>query len=188
MAKIDNRKIYISYYKGLNILTDKATYTEPNEIYANVGENVSRETVEQIGRIPDYDRTLVIEIGEKTEFVREDSLLWIDTVPNETKTNYDYTIARVGDRFGSKVTIYCNSIAPNTQFLYYSTDNENIYQVKVFYKDLTAIVPKNMYFPITADTKVWFTKPKSLDSTNSLLKLIDTKTNIKTYSYTFEEV
>lgn len=186
MAIIDNRPIYISYYIGENIETKRKDYTEPHTIYANVGEPVSYETIENIGRIPEYDRVLVIEVGDKVEFLREDSILWIDTIPNDNKSNYDYEIARVGDIKNDEIKIYCRAIAPNTQFLYYSNDNENIYQVKVFYKDLIAIVPKNMLFPITAETKVWYMKPKSIDEKRARIQFIDKVERAKTYSYIFE--
>lgn len=187
MAIIDNRAIYVAYYEGENIKTNKGNYTEPHIIYANVGEPVSYETIDDIGRIPEYDRVLVIDVGAKTEFIREDSILWIDTIPNDNKSNYDYVIARVGDEKGGIVKLYCNAIAPNTQFLYYCNDNENIYQVKVFYKDLIAIVPKNMYFPITAETKVWYMKPKDVTSEKALIRFLDRVEHVKTYSYIFED-
>ena len=187
MAIIDNREIYISYYKGKDIFTDKESFTEPSSIYANVGQPISYETIDNIGRIPDYDREVIVEVGEKTEFIREDSLLWLDTTPNSNKSNYDYVIARVGDNVGGRVKLYCNAIAPNTQFMYYSPDNQNIYQVKVFYKDLVAIVPKNMYFPVSKETKVWYIKPTSLDTEKALLKFVEKKENSRTYSYIFKE-
>ena len=187
MATIDNRDIYIAYYEGENITTNKKSYTEPHIIYASVSEPVSYETIDNIGRIPDYDRTIILDVGEKTEFVREDSVLWVETIPNDNASNYDYTIARVGDITAGKVKLYCRAIAPNTQFLYYSNDDENIYQVKVFYKDLVAIVPKNMLFPVNAETKVWFIKPKTTDEKKARIQFIDKVERTKTYSYIFEE-
>lgn len=187
MAKIDDRDIYIAYYEGENIVTKKKSYTEPHIIYASVSEPVSYETIENIGRIPDYDRTIILDVGEKTEFVREDSVLWVETIPNDKRSNHDYEIARVGDVAGGKVKLYCRAIAPSTQFLYYSNDNENIYQVKVFYKDLIAIVPKNMLFPVNAETKVWYMKPKSVEEKQSLIHFLDRVEHTKTYSYIFEE-
>lgn len=186
MAKVDNRPIHVSYYEGENIVTKKQSYTTPHIIYANVGDVVSRETIENIGRIPDYDRVIIIQTGEKTEYVREDSILWVDTIPNDTLSNYDYTIVRVGDDINGEVKLYCIAVAPNTQFLYYCNDNENIYQVKVFYDELFAIVPKNMLFPINAETKVWDIKPQSVDDLNNRIQFIDRVERTKTYSYIFE--
>lgn len=187
MAIIDNRDIYVAYYIGENIDTKRKDYTEPHIIYASVSEPVSYETIEDIGRIPDYDRTIILDVGEKTEFVREDSVLWVDTIPNDAKTNYDYVIARVGDPAGGKVKLYCKAVAPNTQFLYYTNDDENIYQVKVFYKDLIAIVPKNMLFPVNAETKVWYIKPKTIDEKKARIQFVDKVTRTRTYSYIFED-
>lgn len=187
MALIDNREIYVAYYEGENIKTNKSNYTKPHIVYASVGEPVSYETIDNIGRIPDYDRTIILDIGDKTEFVREDSKLWVDTIPNDSNSNYDYEIARVGDSMGGKVKLYCRAIAPNTQFVYYCNDNENIYQVKVFYKDLIAIVPKNMYFPINAETKIWYIKPKTVNDLKARIQFLDRVERVKTYSYIFEE-
>lgn len=187
MASIDNRDIYIAYYQGENIVTKKKSYTEPHIVYASVGEPVSYETIDNIGRIPDYDRTIILDIGEKTEFIREDSILWVDTIPNDNKSNFDYTISRVGDISDGKVKLYCNAVSPSTQFLYYSNDNENIYQVKVFYNDLIAIVPKNMLFPVDVNTKVWYIKPKNVDDKRALIHFLDKVEHTKTYSYIFEE-
>ena len=187
MAINDRVPIYIAYKKGENIKTDKESFTEPHLIYANVSEPVSYENIDDIGRIPEYDRTLVIDVGAKTEFLREDSRIWIDTTPNDKNDNFDYKIARVGDIVHRQLKIYCDAIAPNTQFLYYCNDGENIYKVKVFYKDLIAIVPKNMYFPITADTSVWYLKPASPDTENAKITFLDKIERTKTYSYIFEE-
>lgn len=186
MAIIDNKEIYISYYIGKDISDNKSKYTEPHIIYANVSEPVSYENIDNIGRIPDYDRTLIIDVGENTEFLREDSVLWIDTIPNTDKDNFDYVIARVGDVKYGKVKVYCNAISPNTQFLYYSTDGENIYQVKVFYDNLVAIVPKNMYFPITGQSLIWYIKPASVETTNAKINMVSKTENVNTYTYTFE--
>ncbi len=188
MAETDNRKIFAAYYIGEDIESKKAKYTDPHIIYANVSEPVSYETIEDIGRIPEYDRTIIIGSGSKSEFLREDSLLWVDTIPNDIASNFDYTIARVGDVINGKVKLYCNAIAPNTQFLYHSNDSETIYQTKVFYKDHVAIIPKNMYFPINADTLVWYMKPSNASSTRALLRLVSKIENEKTYSYVFEDV
>lgn len=187
MAIIDTRPIYIAYKKGEDIQTQKESFTEPHIIYANVGEPVSYENIDDIGRIPEYDRVIVLSTGANTEFIREDSRIWIDTTPNDNKDNFDYVIARVGDVVHNQLKLYCNAIAPNTQFLYYTNDDETIYQVKVFYKDLIAIVPKNMYFPITAETSVWYMKPSSIESTNARIQFLDRIERNKTYSYIFEE-
>jgi hypothetical protein len=72
--------------------------------------------------------------------------------------------------------------------MYYSPDNQNIYQIKLFFKDLVAIVPKNMYFPITKETKVWYKKPKSIETETTLLQFVERKENAKTYSYIFKEM
>ena len=77
MAITDNKQIYIAYFIGKNIETNKNDYTEPHIAYADVSEPISYENIDNIGRIPKYDRTLVFEVGEKTEFISEDSILWI---------------------------------------------------------------------------------------------------------------
>ena len=187
MANVDNKEINIYYCIGENISNGKLNYTKPHAIYANVSEPVSFETIDNIGRIPQYDRTLIISVGEKTEFVREDSVLWIDNFPNANNDNYDYVVARVGDVVNGEVKIYCNAVSPSTQFLYYSNDGENIYQVKVFFNGLTAVVPKNMYFPITKDSSVWFLKPASVETVRGKIKFVEKIEYIKTYTYVFKD-
>lgn len=188
MAINDRVPIYIAYKEGENIKTHKESFTEPHLMYAVVSEPISYENIDDIGRIPEYDRTLVIDVGAKTEFLREDSRIWIDTIPNASKDNFDYVIARVGDIVHRQLKIYCNAVAPNTQFLYYCNDGENIYKVKVFYKDLVAIVPKNMYLPITENTSVWYLEPSSPEVEKAKIKFINKVEGTKTYSYIFKEV
>ena len=187
MANLDNKEIYVSYFMGQNLSDGKAKYTEPHIIYGNVSEPVSYQTIEDIGRIPDYDRTVVLDVGEKTEFIREDTILWIDTMPNEQRDNYDHTVAQVGEPINGVVKIYCNAVSPSTQFLYYTNDNENIYQVKVFYNGYTAVVPKNMYFPITDKSSIWFLKPANVNSVKGRIKLVDKVEHVRTYMYVFED-
>lgn len=188
MANADNREIYIAYCMGEDVDSEKLVYTEPHTIFANVSEPVSFETLDNIGRIPEYDRTLVVEVGEKTEFIREDSILWIDTLPNENKDNYDYVISRVGDVVNGKMKVYCNAVTPSLQVLYYSNDKTNIYQIKVFFNGLVAVVPKNMYFPVTSNTDVWYLKPDSVETTKGKIKFVDKIEYIRTYAYVFEDV
>lgn len=187
MALVDIRPIYVSYSKGVNIANDKEQFTEPHIVYASVSEPVSYETIDDIGRIPEYDLTIIVDTGEKTEFIREDSRLWVETIPNDKQDNFDYVVARVGFVADRQLKLYCNAIAPSTQFLYYCNDGENIYQVKLFYNDLVAIVPKNMYFPVNKDTLVWAKKPSSVNSQDGLIEYIDRVERTKTYSYIFEE-
>ena len=190
MANIDNREIYVAYSIGESLSNGKVNFTEPHIVYAQVGEPVSFETIESIGRIPDYDRTIVLDVGENTQYISEDSVLWIDSLPNEAKDNYDYVIARlatVGEGPNQKLKLYCNEVAPNTQFIYYSNDGENIYQLKVFYNAFTAVVPKNVYFPITQSSLVWYLRPSGIDSARGKIKLVDKIEHLKTFMYVFEE-
>ena len=52
---------------------------------------------EDVGFVPDYDRLILVPYGEKTQFIDEQSLLWISVEPNANKSNMDYKIERVGD-------------------------------------------------------------------------------------------
>ena len=187
LNKQDCKNIYISYYVGIDA-NEKPVYTEPVQIYAQVGNINSYMLNENIGRFPGYDRVIQVERDEKVEFLREDSLIWVDTIPNSTKTNMDYKIEKIGEPLDTIISLYCSSTTPNTRALYYSIDETNIYQVKVIYKDLIAIVPKNMYFPIDEESAVWFIKPASILSTNGKIHLIDKEQYGSIYKFTFEEL
>jgi len=185
LNKQDCKKIYISYYIGIDN-DEKPVYTEPIKVFAQVGSINSYMLNENIGKFPGYDRIIQLEKDDNIEFLREDSLIWVDTVPNSTKNNMDYKIEKLGESYDNIIPLYCSSTIPNTKALYYSIDATNIYQVKVIYKDLTAIVPKNMYFPIDEDSAVWFIKPSNILSTNGKIHLINKEQCGDVYKLTFE--
>jgi hypothetical protein len=179
------KPIYVAYALGNE--GDKIGYTEPIKVYAQT-ENVKSVVLrENVGIVPDYDRLILVPLGEKTQFINEQSLLWVNLEPNIKRTNMDYKIERVGDVIDNNFILYCNSLTSNTKSLYYEY-GAKIYQVKVDFdkETLTAIVPLNKYLPIDKNTKVWYTKPTSSESTINLIKLDKKERLDKSYRFTFK--
>lgn len=188
MANIDNTAIYVAYYIGEDLESGDAVYTEPQEIYANVGTRWSVEEIKDIGRIPDYDRTIYLYAGDKTRFINTTTRLWVDSFPNEARDNFDYTIVRKSDELGGILRLYCLEVVPDTQSLYYCNDGEHIFKIKIFYDAYTAVIPKDMYCEINEKSKVWYKKPSGVDDTKHLIKLIKKTEYDRTFTYLFEAV
>lgn len=181
------KSLYVAYALGNE--GDKVAYTEPIKIYAQTEDVRSLVLREEVGIIKDYDRLILVPLGENTQFIDEQSLLWVNVEPNAKRNNMDYKIDRVGDIIDGNFILYCNSLTNNTKSLYYSY-GDKIYQAKVdFDKDsLVAIVPSNKYLPINKDTKVWLTKPTSSQSTTNLIKLISKERLQNSNKLTFQKV
>ena len=182
------KPLYVAYTLG-NAQDGKLGYTEPIKIYAQTEDVKSLVLREDVGYVPDYDRLILVPLGEKTQYIDEQSLLWVSVEPNAKKSNMDYKIERVGDIIDNNFILYCNSLTPNTKSLYYE-NNGTIYQVKVDLDNdsLVAIVPNNKYLPITTSTKVWLTKPTNDESTTNLIRLVSKERLFKSNRLTFQRV
>ena len=181
------KPIYVAYALGND--GNKVEHDEPIRVHAQVDDVESIVSRETVGFVPNYDRLVLLPYGEKTKFIDEQSLLWICVEPNANKSNSDYKIERVGDVIDGNFILYCNSLTANTKPIYYER-NEKVYQVKIDFDSsrLVAIVPLNKYLPITSQTKVWTTKPTSVNSTNNLIKLTKKESLEKSYKLTFKKV
>ena len=181
------KPIYVAYALGND--GNKVAYDEPIKVYAQIEDVKSLVAREDVGFVPDYDRFILVPYGEKTQFIDEQSLLWIGVEPNANKSNSDYKIERVGDVVDGNFILYCNSLTPNTKPLYYENKGKT-YQVKVDFDNsaMVALVPINKYLPITSSTKVWTTKPTSVNSTTNLIKLTKRERLEKSYKLTFKKV
>ena len=179
------KPIYVAY--ALGDIGGKVIHDEPIKVYAQVEDVRSLVLREDVGFVPDYDRLILVPYGQKTQFIDEQSLLWISVEPNENKSNMDYKIERVGDVIDGNFTLYCNSLTPNTKPLYYER-NGTIYQVKVDLNDMVAMLPLNKYLPIDSKTKIWFTKPSSVETTTNLVRLVSKQRLEKSYKLTFAKV
>lgn len=181
------KPIYVAYALGDE--NGKIGHEEPIQIYAQIEDVRSLVLREDVGFVPDYDRLILVPYGEMTQFIDEQSLLWISVEPNASKSNMDYKIERVGDVIDGNFILYCNSLTPNTKSLYYER-NGKIYQVKIDLDstNLVAIVPFNKYLPIDDTTKIWLTKPNNLESVKNLVKLVDKERLTKSYKLTFSRV
>ena len=181
------KPIYVAYCLG--DIGGKLIHDEPKKIYAQVEDVKSLVLRENVGYIPDYDRLILVPYGEKTQFIDAQSLLWIDIEPNQSKSNMDYKIERVGDVIDGNFILYCNCLTQSTKPIYYEHKGK-IYQVKVDFDsgNLVSFVPLNKYLPIDKDTKVWKTKPTSITTTTNLLRLVSKQRVGKSYKLTFEKV
>ena len=181
------KPIYVAY--ALGDIGGKVIHDEPIKVYAQVEDVKSLVLREDVGFVPDYDRLILVPYGEKTQFIDEQSLLWISVEPNATKSNMDYKIERVGDVIDGNFILYCNSLTPNTKSLYYER-NGTIYQVKIDLDstNMVAMLPLNKYLPIDSKTKIWFTKPSSVETTTNLVRLVSKQRLEKSYKLTFKKV
>ena len=179
------KPIYVAYALGDS--NGKVAHDEPIKVYAQVEDVKSLVLREDVGFVPDYDRLILVPYGEKTQFIDEQSLLWISVEPNANKSNMDYKIERVGDVIDGNFILYCNSLTPNTKPLYYERKG-TIYQVKVDLNDMVAMLPLNKYLPIDSTTKIWLTKPSSVETTTNLVRLASKQRLEKSYKLTFAKV
>jgi hypothetical protein len=181
------KPIYVSYALGND--GSKVVHEEPIKIYAQIEDVKSLVLREDVGFIPDYDRLILVPYGEKTQFIDEQSLLWISVEPNTNRNNSDYKIERVGDIVDGNFILYCNSLTPNTKPLYYEHKGK-IYQIKVDFdsSNLVAVLPLNKYLPIDKSSKIWYTKPTNGESTTNLIKLVSKQRLEKSYKLTFTKV
>lgn len=182
-----SKDIYVAYPLGDD--NGKIGYDEPIKIYAQIDDVKSLVLREDVGFVPDYDRLILVPYGEKTQFIDEQSLLWISVEPNANKSNMDYKIERVGDVIDGNFILYCNSLTPNTKPLYYER-NGTIYQVKVDFdsNNFVAFLPLNKYLPIDKTSKIWYTKPTNGKSTTNLMRLVSKQRLEKSYKLTFAKV
>lgn len=181
------KPIHVAYCLG--DIGGKLIHDEPKKVYAQIEDVKSLVFRENVGYILDYDRLIIVPYGEKTQFIDEQSLLWIDTEPNESRSNMDYKIERVGDVIDGNFILYCKSLTQNTKPLYYEYKGK-IYQIKVDFDNgnLVSFLPLNKYLPIDTNTKIWKTKPTSITTTTNLMRLVSKQRVGKSYKLTFEKV
>lgn len=180
--------IYIAYALGADA-NGKMEYAEPIQIKAQIEKKTSTVMRDDAGLYPNYDMLVSIPYNEKTQFIDEQTLLWINVEPNINKSNSDYIIGRVGKIENGNLPLYCNSTTINTKPLYYEY-NGKIYQTKVDFDQntLIALIPFNKYLPIVESTKVWTTKPNNIASTKNLIQLIKKERLDKAYRFIFKSV
>ena len=181
------KPIYIAYALGSD--GSKVVYDKPIKIHAQIDDVKSLILREQEGIIKDYDRIILVPYGEKTQYIDEQTLLWINIEPNLSYNNSDYKIERVGDIVNGNFVLYCNSLTANTKSIYYER-NKKIYQIKIDFdnRNMVAFLPLNKYFPVSSTTKIWVTKPSSIENNTNLIKLIKKERCEKSYKLTFEKV
>lgn len=182
------KKIYIANALGVDE-KGKMGYDTPITIDAQVGDKLSYVLRDVYGTILDYDRKIVVPFGGNVKFINEQSVLWIDTVPNAERSNMDYKIERCGDVVNGNLTLYCKSLIGNIGILYYEYKNK-IYETKIdFNLDLmSAIIPLNKYLPITTESNIWLNRPENVDDLTNKIKFVK-KVNIgNSYRLVFKRV
>lgn len=179
------KSIYIAYALGADT-NGKMSYDEPIKIKAQVEDRSSYAERDDVGMYQKYDIQVNVPYNGQAQFIDEQTLLWVDVEPNENRSNNDYIIGRVGKVNNGNLSLYCNSTTANYKSIYYLY-NDKVYQMKVDFNSstLVALVPFNKYFPVTETTKVWTTKPSSIDSTKNLIQLSKKEKFGKVYKYTF---
>ena len=80
---------------GNDTLEVEAVFSSPLPLQANVSANVGLEAVQVFGTQTEYSRTVSIAGTECP--LTAGSRVWFGVEPNETATNYNYTVVRVAD-------------------------------------------------------------------------------------------
>lgn len=186
IAKSLLRPIYIAYIIGEGD-NNEMVYSRPQEVYAQVGDVSSFIVKGEEGIVKDYDRLIIVPCGEKTQYINEQTRIWVDSIPNESQNNMDYEIKRLGDIADNNIPIYLSSLTQNYKPLYYAL-NGSILRVKVQLDNLVAQVPFNQYLPINKATKVWLTRPTSLEDITNLITLTKKEKVNNKYRLYFERV
>ncbi len=180
--------IYISNFIGVDE-NNNLNYESPKPIFAQTSDVKSLVVREDVGYVPEYDRLVLVPYGEESQFIDEETRLWIDVEPNELFNNVDYKIDRVGDVIQDVFILYCNAVTQTTKPIYYLNEKTStVYQMKLSYNNLVAIVPLNKWIPFNEDSKIWLTKPSSIDSNTNQIRLISKEKLEKSYKLTFAKV
>lgn len=182
------KKIYVANALGVDE-KGKMGYDTPIRIDAQVGDKISYVSRDVYGTILDYDRKVIVPFGGKTQFINEQSVLWINTIPNAERSNMDYKIERCGDVVDGNFPLYCKSLVDNKNVLYYEY-NSKIYEVKLDFNIdlLVGIVPLNKYLPLTKESNIWLTRPENSESLTNKIKFIKSVNIGNSYKLVFERI
>ena len=187
MTPNDKKPIYVAYFIGKS--GNKNNYTEPKRIFANVVDNNLLIAEETVSKVRDFDLTLNIPNGMDVQYIDENCVFWVNIAPNDTADNYDFKVNRLGERTVKEITVYCDSVVPNTVKLYYTNNDKDIIEFKLQYskKTNTAIVHFNTYIPFTEESKIWNRKPASVSDTAGRIVYIDKILNGNSFTLEFED-
>ena len=185
------RPFYVAYLignrKGLPV------YKQPHKVYGLVSTPSSLSVNQSIGLDFPYQRIITAKKSRDFEFIDEQSVLWIDILPNsETNTSHDFLVRKVTDiDENGEFQIYCERTNYTTVDFWYEIDGL-IFQKKIPFNITTnvAVIPKNLYLPIEIDeTTCWKFNPKDdVTATNGKLVLEDKEDVWDCYVLTFKEV
>ena len=97
----NKQEFYYANYAGRTETVDewgnytgeyKITYSEPKRARGNISASRGASEADQFGVSVNYNKTLV---PEEDLGLTETSILWIDTVPENSETPYDYVIVEI---------------------------------------------------------------------------------------------
>ena len=80
---------------GNDTLEVETIYLPPTLLRCNVSANMGQEAVEVFGSQTEYSRT--VSISGSSMPLTEGCRVWFGVEPDETASNYNYTVARVAD-------------------------------------------------------------------------------------------
>jgi hypothetical protein len=95
------QEFYYSNYTGRTEMTDewgnltgeyKITYSEPKRARGNISASRGASDADQFGISVNYNKTIV---PEEDLGLTETSILWLDVVPENADTPYDYKVVEI---------------------------------------------------------------------------------------------
>lgn len=105
----NKRSFYYALYKSQTAVTDTSgnetgetqiTYETPVQMYANISASTGTAQAEQFGTSLSYDKVIVT--ADMSCPIDENSVLWIDSVPDANNTvPYDYIVKKIAKSLNS---------------------------------------------------------------------------------------
>lgn len=184
LRNADKEKIYISHIIGYK--NNKAIYSNPMMVSAQVNEVSGNSLYEQFGFNNDYRLKVLLEYNDITKYVNEQTRFWIKTKPDGN--NYNYVIARKGTWVNNIIQLFLKD-SPQSWDIVYTYDSENgIYEIQCFYDEEKKVIkiPTDSYFNVSVNTKIWVERPNDENDTNGLLTLKDKKVEKDYTTYYFK--
>lgn len=180
-------KFYVAYYMGEKS-NGTAKYSLPLEVYGFISEPKGIKDNSDYGLNRNYERTILLDVGESTLYINELSILWVSTIPNKNLDNYNYVVSRVDGVRNRVLSINVKETPSNSDFIYY-LHNGDIITTKVFFvNDNLFSLPKNLYFPINEIEKIWLKQPNDKNDENYLIELVKVEEKYDSRNYFFKGI
>lgn len=191
MPKRLKRKDCVNVYTSYLVGKDKDgfdVYTETRKVLAQVTTPSGNTKRTHYGNEFNYDIGILFEKNDYTIYVNEDTRVWVGISPNTSETNYNYIVNKIDFPKDGLITAYCSSQVTNSNTIWYSIDDENIYSnvVEFDVENLTVVVPSNFYFPVDTFTKIWYREPRDAEDTSNLIVLTSSEEIGNSKKFVFE--